>query len=103
MPRKSSAGDRLLLLTLTLEAAVAEENWTEVSEILGARGAILDAGQNISAKTLEEMLDIEERILTTLRRRLMAVKGDMRNLSTALRIASPYVRDAAASSFSLAG
>jgi hypothetical protein len=103
MPRKSSAGDRLLLLTLTLDAAVTNESWAEVSEILKARGEIADSGCRISEKTLQEIGQIEERILTTLRRRLLAVKGDMRNLATALRIASPYVRGAETSSFSLAG
>jgi hypothetical protein len=103
MPRKNAASEKLLLLTLTLEAAVEAENWSEVTETLKARAAVVETLSAIPESTMREVTAVEERMLTVLRRRLIGVRADMRNLSAALRIASPYANGRGDSSLSLAG
>ena len=103
MPHEAPVGDRLIILSLTLEAAVRDENWAEVAELLDARSAVLDAQPKLSKQVVDELSAIDERMLTSLRHRLAAVKGDMRNLSAALRISNPYGRQRTQASVSLAG
>jgi hypothetical protein len=93
MQPKATVAERLLLLTLTLESAVETEDWNEVSQILTARAALLDSLQGMSSVTAAEIGAAEERMLSSLRKRLGLVKADMRNLTAALRIASPYSRE----------
>jgi hypothetical protein len=95
--------DRLLLLTMMLEAAVAEEEWPRVTEIFSARAALLQDLRAFPEEIYAQITTIEERTLTTLRRRLTAVRGDMRNLSAALKIAAPYARKQESTLLSLAG
>src|SRR4051794_25580299 len=102
MQPKPAEAERLLLLTLTLEAAIQAENWPEVTEILKARSGLLDCLTTCPATLADEITAVEERMLTTLRQRLRGIRSDLRNLSAALRIASPYLREQQ-SSLSLAG
>lgn len=94
--------ERLLLLTLMLESAVEAEDWRQIDELLLARTHAIETCPAQERPVLEHLASIEERILETLRRRLTAVKSDMRNLTAALRIADPYARPAAADRLSLA-
>jgi hypothetical protein len=103
MRPKASQAERLLLLTLTLESAVEAEDWSEVSDILNVRNVVLDCLEPIPAVTARDICAAEERMLTSLRRRLVGVRADMRNLSAALRIAAPYSREQSSGSLSLAG
>lgn len=99
----SKAAERLLLLSLTLEGALEAEDWHQVNELLEARAALLPITPSMPQKALEELTQIEERMLTKLRARMDAVKVDLRNLNAAVRIANPYMREDANSSISLAG
>jgi hypothetical protein len=103
MQPKATIAERLLLLTLTLEAAVESEDWNEVSQIFTARAALLDSLQGMPSATAAEINAAEERMLTSLRKRLALVRADMRNLTAALRIASPYSREQSEAHLSLAG
>jgi hypothetical protein len=103
MPPKTNDGERLLLLTLILEAAVESENWVEVSRILDARATILDCLSPITPNTVSEISAAEERMLDCLRKRLGGVRADLRNLTAALRITTPYSQEQSESALSLAG
>ncbi len=103
MPPKSSNAERLLVLTFMLEAAVESEDWAEVSHVLDARQELIDELDLIPPKTIREIGVIEERVLTTMRRRLVGVRADMRNLTAALRTANSYVHARRPASLSLAG
>jgi len=100
---KATDGDRLLLLTFMLEAAVAADDWTDITEIIRARAALIGTLNELSKELIEEIGEVEERVLTVLRRKLVGTRADIRNLSAALRIAAPYVRAQRASTLSLAG
>jgi len=96
--------EKLLLLTLTMEAAVQDENWREVNEIVRARAELIETLSDVPEETLARISTVEERMLTLLRRRLVGVRADMRNLSAALRIANSHNRTRdTRSSLSLAG
>jgi len=109
MPHKSNVapkahdGQRLLLLTLMVETAIQTEAWPEVTELLNARALLIDRVEGLPENIASELAIVEERMLTTLRLRLGAVRADLRNLSAALRIARPYSNAPAASLLSLAG
>jgi hypothetical protein len=97
-----SVGDKLVVLSLTLEAAVRDERWQDVSELLNSRAAILEAHTKLPKKVYDEIAVIDERMLNELRKRLASVKTDLRNLSAALRISNPYGRQHAPHSVSIA-
>jgi hypothetical protein len=96
-------GQRLLLITLTLEAAIQADDWREVTALLSARASLIEGLESVPQGLLIQIGIAEERMLTTLRQRLVAVRGDIRNLTAALRISSPYSRAQRSPSFSLAG
>lgn len=103
MRHKASDAQRLLILTLSLEAAVSNEDWQEVSSTLTARSQIIDVLASVPKDIAEQIAKAEDRMLSTLRSRLILVRADMRNLSAALRIASSYTKADHGSSLSLAG
>lgn len=63
----SELGKRLLLLTLTLEGSLREENWAESNSLFRERGKLLDkierAGTKIPAELHDEILTVERRAL----------------------------------------
>src|ERR1044072_2811661 len=93
--------DRLIPLTLSIEAAGASEDWPQVNQLLTARGVILDQGP-LPESVYTEVRAIDERMLTELRKGLAGVKKDLRNLSAALKVASPYAKQGQGASISLA-
>lgn len=103
MRPKASDSERLLLLTLMLESAIGADDWPQVTELLDARSKAIEELGTAPADLVREIGAAEERMLKTLRARLSAVKGDMRNLSAALRIAAPYSRMQPDPSLSMAG
>ncbi|HVT11061.1 MAG TPA: hypothetical protein VHE55_02245 [Fimbriimonadaceae bacterium] len=94
--------ERLLVLTLLLESALQAEDWSAVRETFRARAELIDSLGVVPQDIAKKIGEIEERTLTGLRQRLIAIRADMRNLTAALRIASPYSRAQSASSLSLA-
>jgi len=102
MPHKASSAQRLLVLTLMIEAAVQNNDWREVKSLLNTRAELIDDLQSLPKEVAREIGIAEERILTTLRKRLVGVRGDLRNLTAALRIAAPYARAQKPASLSLA-
>lgn len=101
-PNRNEA-ERLLILTLLLESALGQEDWAAAQEIFRARAELIEATDAIPEDVVRKIAAVEDRTLTTLRRRLVTVRADMRNLSAALRITSPYSKMNAAPSLSLAG
>jgi hypothetical protein len=93
---------RLLVLTLALEQAVHADDWRGIGEALAARDTLLLEPLSLDESSHQEIAAIEERILKTLRHRLTETRVEMRNLSTALRIAAPYAKPIAHSALSLA-
>lgn len=93
--------DRLIALSLNLEAAVLAEDWAQVTLLVNARGEILEK-HTLTEALYKEVAAIDERMLNELRSRLAGVKADMRNLSTAIKVASPYAKQEPAGSMSVA-
>ena len=102
MQPESNRAQSLLVLTLMIEAAIQASDWPEVKSLLDARANLIVELDSLPHSTAEEIGAVEERILTTLRRRLTGVRGDLRNLTAALRIAAPYARSQRTASLSLA-
>jgi hypothetical protein len=101
--RRNHEGERLLILTLNLEAAVETEDWPAVDQLIQSRNAAIESCATLSKSLQTEIAAADERILTSLRRRLNGVRADMRNLGAALRIASSYAREPRRDGLSLAG
>ncbi|HWA84454.1 MAG TPA: hypothetical protein VG820_13515 [Fimbriimonadaceae bacterium] len=95
--------ERLVVLTLLLESALLAEDWATVRETFRVRAELIEAVGTVPQDTARKIGEIEERTLASLRKRLAAVRADMRNLTAALRIASPYSKAQAQPSLSLAG
>jgi len=102
VPHEPNVGQRLLVLTLMIESAVASSDWSEVKSLLNARAELMDDLRSLPKSTAGEIGLVEERILTVLRKRLSGVRGDLRNLTAALRIAAPYARSQRPATLSLA-
>ena len=100
--QRNPDGERLLILTLGLEAAISESDWKQVTELFRARQALIEELSGVSSDWLMKIATVEERMLILLQTRLQAVRADMRNLSAVLKIAGPYAKVQRQSMLSLA-
>jgi hypothetical protein len=79
---KQSLAERLLVLTLALEASLQQENWSEASALFGEREALLgqiEAAGSIPISDARRIADIEKRILELLSARRAAVLQGFRD------------------------
>jgi hypothetical protein len=92
-PKASRKGDRLLVTTLALEAAVIADDWTEVENLLQARQAILNEigdGAGVSEAMIQKSADVEQRVLSLMKRDQRGVIEALREVRVTTAAAKAY-------------
>jgi hypothetical protein len=82
----NSQAEKVLILTLQIEAEVRTENWEEINRLLESRDQAIASILYIHPEALAEIHQVEERTLTLLRQKLRDDKAEMRTLNAALRL-----------------
>lgn len=81
-----SAAEKVLILSLQIEAELRDDNWQEVNRLLESRDNAISSILYLHPESLKEIESIEDRILTALRNRLENDKAEMRAVNAALRL-----------------
>jgi hypothetical protein len=92
LPRRSRSAQvtKLLLLTLSLEDALAEERWEEASALFESRDRLLDQLDPEQLEGIEEVKQAEVRLMRALRAQRAALAFDIANGLSGARVGKTY-------------
>lgn len=87
--------DRLRIVTLTLERALAEDNWSEADTLFSERDRILEKlkSQELSANAKSILMDVqatEHRLMANIATWQASIQSEMRTIGTGKKSIAAY-------------